>query len=129
MWRYEEDTRAKRQELEDVVNKRAEGLDKLKSQTQLCAETERFVYICNINAIYDIFPKRFVAQVKAEKERARAARELEQRRERSAVRLQAWWRGIMVRSCLGQFRKNKVLRTKLMKIQKDRAKNAAKANK
>ena len=45
MWRYEEDTRAKRQELHDVVNKRAEGLDKLKSQTQLCAETERFVYI------------------------------------------------------------------------------------
>ena len=110
--RYEEDTRRKRQELEEVVTKRAEGLDKLKSQTQLCAETEKFV-----------------AQVKAEKERARAARELELRRERSAVRLQAWWRGIMVRSCLGQFRKNKVLRTKLMKIQKDRAKNAAKANK
>ena len=110
--RYEEDTRRKRQELEEVVIKRAEGLDKLKSQTQLCAETERFV-----------------AQVKAEKERARAARELEQRRELSAVRLQAWWRGIMVRSCLGQFRKNKVLRTKLMKIQKDRAKNAAKSNK
>ena len=101
-----------KQELEEVVTKRAEGLDKLKSQTQLCAETEKFV-----------------AQVKAEKERARAARELELRRERSAERLQAWWRGIMVRSCLGQFRKNKVLRTKLMKIQKDRAKNAAKSNK
>ena len=43
--------------------------------------------------------------------------------------VQAWWRGIMVRCTLGQFRKNKVLRTKLMKIQKDRAKNAAKANK
>ena len=43
--------------------------------------------------------------------------------------MQAWWRGIMVRCTLGQFRKNKVLRTKLMKIQKDRAKNAAKANK
>ena len=47
--RYEEDTRAKRQELEDVVNKRAEGLDKLKSQTQLCAETERFVYIWKVD--------------------------------------------------------------------------------
>ena len=110
--RYEEDTRRKRQELEEVVTKRVEGLDKLKFQTQLCAETEKFV-----------------ARVKAEKERARAARELEARRERSAVRLQAWWRGIMVRCCLGQFRKNKVLRTKLMKIQKDRAKNAARANK
>ena len=41
--RVEEDTRSKRQELEEVVNKRAEGLDKLKSQTKLCAETERFV--------------------------------------------------------------------------------------
>ena len=110
--RHEEDTRRKRQELEEVVTKRVEGLDKLKFQTQLCAETEKFV-----------------ARVKAEKERARAARELEARRERSAVRLQAWWRGIMVRCCLGQFRKNKVLRTKLMKIQKDRAKNAARANK
>ena len=110
--RYEEDTRRKRQELEEVVTKRVEGLDKLKFQTQLCAETEKFV-----------------ARVKAEKERARAARELEARRERSAVRLQAWWRGIMVRCYLGQFRKNKVLRTKLMKIQKDRAKNAARANK
>ena len=41
--RVEEDTRSKRQELEEVVTKRAEGLDKLKSQTKLCAETERFV--------------------------------------------------------------------------------------
>ena len=36
------------------------------------------------------------------------------------VRIQAWWRGIMVRHCLGQFRKNKTLKAKLMKIQKSR---------
>ena len=142
--RYKEDTERKRQELESVIEKRADGLEKLKSQTQLCADTEKFV-----------------ARVKAEKERLRLAQELERRREMSAVRIQvcscqylhlqlyiyilidlsfylhiylflyvqAWWRGIMVRCTLGQFRKNKVLRTKLMKIQKDRAKNAAKANK
>ena len=124
-----EDTRAKRQELEDVVNKRAWTSSSPRPRFALRRLFTFGRWIRNINTIYDIFTERFVAQVKAEKERARAARELEQRRERSAVRLQAWWRGIMVRSCLGQFRKNKVLRTKLMKIQKDRAKNAAKANK
>ena len=40
--------------------------------------------------------------------------------ELSQVRIQAWWRGIMVRHCLGQFRKNKTLKAKLMKIQKSR---------
>ena len=105
-------------------------------------------------------------KVKAEKERARKALELEARREQGAVsethdddddnnennddnnqalvlvqdddddvffitiyiyhsffiqvKIQAWWRGIMVRHCLGQFRKNKTLKAKLMKIQKSR---------
>ena len=104
--KYEEDTERKRQELEEMIERRRYGLEKLKSQTENCAETERFVEM-----------------VKLEKARLRAAQELEERRERSAVELQAWWRGLMVRCCLGQFRKNKVLRTKLMKIQKDRAKN------
>ena len=81
--------------------------------------------------------------MKAEKERARKALELEARREQGAVsathnnddddvffllpftsttqvKIQAWWRGIMVRHCLGQFRKNKTLKAKLMKIQKSR---------
>ena len=107
--KYQEDTERKKEELESVIEKRAEGLEKLKSQTALCEETEKFV-----------------AKVKAEKERLRKAKELEMKRERSAIKIQAWWRGIMVRTCLGQFRKNKVLRTKLLKIQKDRAKNAAK---
>ena len=103
--KYEEDTERKRKELEDVIEARKNGLEKLKSQTENCAETERFVQV-----------------VQAEKARLRAAQELEVRRERCCVRLQAWWRGLMVRCCLGQFRKNKVLRTKLLKIQKDRAK-------
>jgi len=110
--KYQEDTQRKREELENVIAKRADGLEKLKSQTKLCDETEKFV-----------------AKVKAEKERLRKAKELELKKERSAIKIQSWWRGLMVRCCLGQFRKNKVLRTKLMKIQKDRAKNAAKLNK
>ena len=69
--RYKEDTERKRQELESVIEKRADGLEKLKSQTQLCADTEKFV-----------------ARVKAEKERLRLAQELERRREMSAVRIQ-----------------------------------------
>lgn len=103
--KYEEDTERKRLELEEMIERRRDGLEKLKSQTENCAETERFVEV-----------------VKLEKARLRAAQELEERREKSAVQLQAWWRGLMVRCCLGQFRKNKVLRTKLLKIQKDRAK-------
>ena len=103
--KYEEDTERKRKELEDVIEARKTGLEKLKSQTENCAETERFVQV-----------------VREEKARLRAAQELEVRREECCVRLQAWWRGLMVRCCLGQFRKNKVLRTKLLKIQKDRAK-------
>ena len=109
IYSLKDDTENKRQELESVIEKRADGLEKLKSQTQLCAETEKFV-----------------AKVKEEKERLRKAKEHEMKREKSGIKIQAWWRGIMVRSCLGQFRKNKVLRTKLLKIQKDRAKNAAK---
>ena len=101
--KYETDTAGKKAELESVIQLKADGLEQLKNQTKLCKDTEMFV-----------------EKVKAEKEQARKAKELELKRESSAVTLQAWWRGIMVRSCLGQFRKNKVLRTKLMKIQKDR---------
>ena len=110
--KYEEDTQRKKEELEAVIERRAEMLEKLKNQTLICAETEKFV-----------------AAVKAEKERLRKAKELEMKREKSAVKVQAWWRGIMVRCCLGQFRKNKVLRTKLMKIQKDRARKISKMEK
>lgn len=101
--RYEEDTRAKREELVRVKQAKADGLQLLREQTTECQEVEGFV-----------------AKVKAEKERARQALELEARREKGAVKIQAWWRGIMVRHCLGQFRKNKTLKAKLMKILKNR---------
>ena len=101
--KYEVDTERKRAELDNVIQAKADGLAKLKSQTKQCKEVEKFV-----------------EKVKAEKERARKAKEMEEKREGSAVKIQAWWRGIMVRCCLGQFRKNKVLKAKLMKIQKGR---------
>ena len=81
--RYKEDTERKRQELESVIEKRADGLEKLKSQTQLCADTEKFV-----------------ARVKAEKERLRLAQELERRREMSAVRIQVSSFKITVSICI-----------------------------
>ena len=101
--KYQEDTERKKTELENVIEAKAEGLAKLKSQTKQCKDVEKFV-----------------EKVKAEKERARKAKEMETKREGSAIKIQAWWRGIMVRCCLGQFRKNKVLKAKLMKIQKGR---------
>ena len=110
--KFEEDTQSKKEELEAVIERRAEMLEQLKTQSQVCNDTEKFVI-----------------RVKAEKERLRQAKELELKREKSAVKIQAWWRGLMVRCCLGQFRKNKVLRTKLMKIQKDRAKKISRQEK
>ena len=101
--RYEEDTRSKKAELESVRQDKADGQTLLQEKTKECKEVEQFV-----------------AKVKAEKERALQALELEARKEAGAVKLQAWWRGIMVRHCLGQFRKNKTLKAKLMKIQKNR---------
>lgn len=41
------------------------------------------------------------------KEQKRLEQEELERKIRAAIRIQAWWRGVMVRKCLGPFRKKK----------------------
>ena len=36
----------------------------------------------------------------------------------TVILFQAWWRGVMVRRCLGVYKKRKDIKAKLMKIQK-----------
>ena len=63
--------------------------------------------------------KKFVDRVKAEKERVRLEKERMEREASSALLIQSWWRGTMVRRCLGPYRKRKDLKAKLAKIQKN----------
>ena len=105
-WRkkYEEDTSRRKKELETVRTARTTDLAHLRELQQRYKET-----------------KEFVDKVKAEKERVRLEKEKTEREARCALTLQSWWRGTMVRRCLGPYRKRKDLRAKLAKIQKNLA--------
>ena len=102
-WRakYETDTKLRREELAQLKMARDNDLARLAELRQTYVDV-----------------KKFVAEDRAEKERIRAERELEERQARCALRVQSWWRGVMVRRCLGPYRKRKDLKAKLAKIQK-----------
>lgn len=57
----------------------------------------------------DIWTKRqeYIDEYKERKERERREYEIEQNRINSAIKIQAWWRGVMVRRHLGPYRRKK----------------------
>ena len=100
--RYEEDTVRRRKELDNVVTARAADLTRLREMQERYKEV-----------------KEFVDRVKKEKERVRMEQEKIAKMLRCALRVQSWWRGTMVRRCLGPYKKRKDLKAKLAKIQKN----------
>ncbi|XP_015127481.1 dynein regulatory complex protein 9 [Diachasma alloeum] len=60
----------------------------------------------------------FIDQYLAEKEAARVLRELEEHKKHSAIWIQAWWRGVMVRRKLGPYRPDEKKKKKTVKGKK-----------
>ncbi|XP_063982056.1 dynein regulatory complex protein 9-like [Diachasmimorpha longicaudata] len=60
----------------------------------------------------------FIDRYLAEKEAARVLRELEEHKKQSAIWIQAWWRGVMVRRKLGPYRPDEKKKKKTVKGKK-----------
>ncbi|XP_005104711.1 dynein regulatory complex protein 9 [Aplysia californica] len=88
--KYETDKEAKQKELDTLKQTKAKDLEKLQELTKLYKEYEQIV-----------------VEDRIEKEKARRKAEQEAIELRSAIRLQAWWRGVMVRKGFGPFGKKK----------------------
>ncbi|GFS27685.1 IQ domain-containing protein G [Elysia marginata] len=88
--KYERDKEAKQKELDTLKQNKAKDLEKLQELTKLYKEYEQIV-----------------VEDRIEKEKARRKAEQEAIELRSAIRLQAWWRGVMVRKGFGPFGKKK----------------------
>ncbi|NXO64944.1 DRC9 protein, partial [Phainopepla nitens] len=86
MEKYEKDTTAKDQELEDLRTLKAENLETMQRFAKECLTFEATIIID-----------------RTEKEDKRKQREREALELRSAVKVQAWWKGTMVRRFLGPY--------------------------
>ncbi|XP_072033611.1 dynein regulatory complex protein 9-like [Amphiura filiformis] len=90
MEKYDKDVEAKTHELEVLKASKANDLARLQELTKLYGEYEQTV-------VED--------RIEKEKERRKQEQELEELR--STVKLQAWWRGVMVRRQIGPYNKKK----------------------
>lgn len=61
------------------------------------------------DALYDVYLNRQdeVQEYLEEKKIKDEAVELAERQWNAAVKIQSWWKGIMVRNCLGSYRRNR----------------------
>lgn len=90
MEKYEADVDQKQKELDILKASKAKDLERLQELTRLYAEYEQVV-----------------VEDRVEKEKARRKAEQEAMELRAAIKVQAWWRGIMVRKGLGAYSKKK----------------------
>lgn len=90
MDKYDKDVEAKQKELDILKASKSKDLERLQELTKLYAEYEQVV-----------------VEDRIEKEKARRKSELEAEELKSAIRLQSWWRGCMVRKGLGPYNKKK----------------------
>lgn len=88
--KYETDKEAKQKELDTLKQTKAKDLEKLQELTKLYKEYEQIV-----------------VEDRIDKEKARRKADQEAIELRSAIKIQAWWRGIMVRKGFGPFGKKK----------------------
>ncbi|XP_059155336.1 dynein regulatory complex protein 9-like [Physella acuta] len=88
--KYETDKEAKQKELDTLKQTKAKDLEKLQELTKLYKEYEQIV-----------------VEDRIEKEKARRKTEQEAIELKSSIKLQAWWRGVMVRKGFGPFGKKK----------------------
>jgi len=90
MEKYDTDVEAKQAELDNLKSTKANDLSKLQELTQTFHEYSKVVQ-----------------DDKAEKERIRKEAERELEEQKACTKLQAWWRGIMVRRQLGPYKPKK----------------------
>lgn len=90
MAKYDEDVEKKQHELDVLKASKAKDLERLQDLTKLYAEYEQVV-----------------VEDRIEKEKTRRKAELELEELRGAIKLQAWFRGVMVRRGLGPYSKKK----------------------
>jgi len=90
MEKYDKDVEAKQKQLDVLKASKAKDLERLKELTKLYSEYEQVV-----------------VEDRIEKEKARRKAELEAEELKAAVRVQSWWRGVMVRKQLGPYNKKK----------------------
>lgn len=90
MEKYDTDVEAKQAELDNLKSTKASDLSKLQELTQTFHEYSKVVQ-----------------DDKAEKERKRKEAERELEEQKACTKLQAWWRGIMVRRQLGPYKPKK----------------------
>ncbi|KAK5647132.1 hypothetical protein RI129_005596 [Pyrocoelia pectoralis] len=76
------------------------------TEIQLLKE-KREEQVIRIEELLEIYEQRLaeVNAYMAVKEKRRLAEEYKMKRLRACIRIQAWWRGEMVRKCLGPFKK------------------------
>lgn len=86
MEKYDKDVEAKQKELDILKASKAKDLERLQELTKLYAEYEQIV-----------------VEDRIEKEKARRKSEQEAEELKSAIRVQSWWRGVMVRKQLGPY--------------------------
>merc|ERR1711976_342171 len=90
MEKYEKDVEAKQKELDILKASKAKDLERLQELTKLYTEYEQVV-----------------VEDRIEKEKARRKAEQEAEELKSAIKMQSWWRGVMVRRGLGPYSKKK----------------------
>lgn len=90
MEKYDKDVEQKQKQLDILKASKAKDLERLKELTKLYAEYEQVV-----------------VEDRIEKEKARRKSEQEAEELRAAIRVQSWWRGVMVRKGLGPYSKKK----------------------
>lgn len=90
MEKYDKDVEAKQHDLDVLKASKANDLARLQELTKLYAEYEQVV-----------------VEDRIEKEKARRKAEQEAEELKATVKVQSWWRGIMVRKQLGPYSKKK----------------------
>ncbi|KAL3848011.1 hypothetical protein ACJMK2_018896 [Sinanodonta woodiana] len=90
MDKYEKDIEAKQHELDVLKASKAKDLERLQELSKLYKEYEQVV-----------------VEDRIEKEKARRKAELEAIELKASIRLQSWWRGVMVRKGFGPYSKKK----------------------
>ncbi|NXU36930.1 DRC9 protein, partial [Drymodes brunneopygia] len=108
MEKYEKDTVAKDQELDDLKALKAENLETMQKYAKECLEFQATIIID-----------------RTDKENKKKQIEQEALELKSAVKVQAWWKGTMVRRFLGPYRELE----KYMKAQKSPEKDTVKEKK
>lgn len=90
MEKYEKDVEAKQHELDVLKASKAKDLEKLQELTKLYREYEQVV-----------------VEDRIEKEKARRKQEQEAIELKASIKVQSWWRGVMVRKGFGPYGKKK----------------------